>query len=148
MSKRYFVPSNFAKDGYINGNLRIRNIIECMFVFFVIGVPFLKFVPLPIRPKIYVSIIILIPLLVLTFKGVKGLSFTEFLLNLVETMRNRKVYCTPTSKDKIIREKNLIRKKHKEIRMQEKEERAARRKQKKQEGEDRRGKFKKKKSEE
>ncbi|RHV71047.1 MULTISPECIES: hypothetical protein [Clostridia] len=148
MSKRYFVPTNFAKDGYIYGNIRIRNLIECLFVFLVIGVPFIKFVPLPVRPKIYVTVIVLIPLLILTFRGIKGLSFTEFVRNLIETVRNRRVFSTPTNKDKIVREKNLIRKKHKEIRMQEKEARAARRNQKKQEGEEQRGKFKKKKSEE
>lgn len=124
--KKYYIPQNFAMDGVVFGFIQIRNLIETIAILILIGIPIIKF-PISIRAKIYMSILVFLPLGILSIVGINGLSLTSFLYDFLTTFRNKKVYTTPTSQDRIRREKSLIQKKHKKIKEIQKQERKQKR---------------------
>ncbi|MCD8109365.1 MAG: hypothetical protein LUE14_04600 [Clostridiales bacterium] len=119
--RRYFIPANFATEGKV-GNFPIRNIIETAFILFIIGVPLVGYVPLPVKAKLCVCIIVLGILGFAGLRGINGLSLFSFLADFLAFSRNRRVYGKPDNADRIGRGKRLVKKKNRMIRLQKKQE--------------------------
>lgn len=131
-NKPYIIPYNFAQEGYVYGKIKWINLVEAGVILIVVGTIIFKFVPLGAKGKMYIALIILIPLGVLAIKGVNELCLTSFLQDLIETKRDKGIYTQPESTDKIRREKILLKKKHKRMKQEKRAERKRIRKDKKQ----------------
>ena len=61
----YIIPPNFVRDGTLfSGRAEARNVVEAAFLALV-GIRFLVFLNLGIKGKIYVGIILILPLVIL-----------------------------------------------------------------------------------
>ena len=61
----YIIPPNFVKEGTLfSGRAEARNVVEAAFLA-LIGIRFLVFLNLGIKGKIYVGIILILPLVIL-----------------------------------------------------------------------------------
>ena len=68
----YIIPPNFVRDGTLfSGRAEARNVVEAAFLALV-GIRFLVFLNLGIKGKIYVGIILILPLVILAVIGVPG----------------------------------------------------------------------------
>ena len=123
MRKRYFIPINFIPEGYAFASIRWTNLIQAIVIIIAILVPVFLLLPFGIQGKIYISIILVIPSGFITLMGVNGLSITSYLSDVWETKKYGRIYSKPTNADRISRQKNLERKRHKQIRENEKEQR-------------------------
>ena len=120
MKPRFLIPTNFAQEGKIYGQINLRNAVEA-FVTLVLAILFIKYIPLDTKPTIYISILIFLPLFILCIIGINGFSLTEFIIVFMKYKKNRTVLKKPSSKDKIMREKLLIEKREKQRKAKEKE---------------------------
>ena len=120
MKPRFLIPTNFAQEGKIYGQVNLRNAVEA-FVVLVLAILFMKYVPLDTKPTIYVTVLVFLPLFILTIIGINGFSLTEFIIVFMKFKKSRTVLKKPTSKDKIMREKLLIEKREKQKKAREKE---------------------------
>lgn len=118
---RYFIPQNFATEGVVFGSIRLRNLIEGVCILLAIGYPIFFKTHFSVTAKIEIGILIMAPLEVLAIKGINGLSLTSFLFDFFETIKNKKIYCEPTNKDRIRRGKNLMLKRFKQTQQTKKE---------------------------
>lgn len=125
--KKYLVPMNFALEGKIAGIINLRNLIETIIILIAIGVPLIGYIPLPVKAKLYVCILVMIPVTLLSLRGINGLSLFSYLADVLMEQRYRKVYGQPKSSDQIMRERRLIMKKTEKLRKQQKTERKKRR---------------------
>ena len=123
MNNNYFIPQNFAQEGYVLGIFKIRNLIETVVLCILIGYPLMRFLPLGLTGHITVFIFTEIPLVVFGIRGVDGLSLTQFLFAVIKFMMNKRVLKAPTSKDRIERQKRLMEKRKKKLKEQQKAER-------------------------
>ena len=82
----YIIPPNFVRDGTLfSGRAEARNVVEAAFLALV-GIRFLVFLNLGIKGKIYVGIILILPLVILAVIGVQGESLSSFLIHTVGTL--------------------------------------------------------------
>ena len=82
----YIIPPNFVRDGTLfSGRAEARNVVEAAFLALV-GIRFLVFLNLGIKGKIYVGIILILPLVILAVIGVQGESLSSFLIQLFSYM--------------------------------------------------------------
>lgn len=123
MQKKYMIPKNFAVEGMVFGAIYIRNLFETAVFAVLLGVPLFRFTGIPFKAKVYISALLILPVCMVSLIGIHGLSITSFLYDFFLTMREKKAYETPSSKDRIARERNLIRKKHKKMEQMRKIER-------------------------
>ena len=66
----YIIPPNFVRDGTLfSGRAEARNVVEAAFLALV-GIRFLVFLNLGIKGKIYVGIILILPLVILAVNAV------------------------------------------------------------------------------
>lgn len=121
MRKRYFVPMNFIAEGYAFANVRWTNLIQAVCAIIVIAVLVFGLLPFGIKGKLYIGIVLIVPTALITLKGVNDLSITAYLADVLETRRFGKVYGKPNNADRISRQRNLERKRHKQLKEMEKE---------------------------
>lgn len=105
----YIIPRNFAIEGKVFGFDK-RNMLEAAVVLVALVVPVLVFVP-TVNYKIYGCIICLAPALA-TLMGVNGLSITSYLADVIHYKACSMVYATPTKEAILIRERQIIKEKH------------------------------------
>lgn len=106
---------NFISEGYAFANIRWINLIQAICVIVVLSLFVFGLLPLGITGKIYVGIpLIGIPTLI-TLRGVNDLSITSYLADVLETRRYGRVYGKPNNADRISRQRNLERKRHKQL---------------------------------
>ena len=93
----YIIPPNFVRDGTLfSGRAEARNVVEAAFLALV-GIRFLVFLNLGIKGKIYVGIILILPLVILAVIGVQGESLSSFLIQLFSYILKRRVLTEPSS---------------------------------------------------
>lgn len=125
MRKRYFVPINFASQGFAFANVRWINLIETVIIVVALAIPIFGFLPLGVKGRIYLGVLVIIPAAIVTLRGVNDLSITSYVADVLETKKNQKIYGKPNNADRISRQRNLERKRHKQLKMREKEHRKA-----------------------
>lgn len=118
--KQYFIPQNFAQEGMIYGKVKLRNAIEA-FVVLVAAILFVKYVPLDLKPTIYITILVFLPIFIFCIIGINGFSLVEFIALFFKFKQSRAILKKPSAKDKIMREKMLIEKRQKQKKAIEKE---------------------------
>ncbi|SDB27507.1 hypothetical protein [Eubacterium oxidoreducens] len=121
--KNCIIPSNFAQEGTIGGFLKVRNVIESGVIGIFMAILIFKVLPLPAQGKIYMGILILLPLVVLALIGINGLSLSSFIIDVISSKQAGRVFKAPTPKDRIYREQVLQRKKYQKIKQFKKNER-------------------------
>ena len=124
----YIIPANFALDGKWMGFEKM-NILEAAAVLVIFLVPVLLFLP-TFTAKIYGVIFCALPTLAAAV-GVNGLSVTSFLADMIHYRACNTVYATPTKELILIRERQIIKEKHRILEERAKETRRSEREQEK-----------------
>lgn len=103
----YIIPPNFVRDGTLfSGRAEARNVVEAAFLALV-GIRFLVFLNLGIKGKIYVGIILILPLVILAVIGVQGESLSSFLIQLFSYMVKRRVLTAPSGQYRLKRNRRI-----------------------------------------
>ena len=87
----YFIPPNFLTSGRIfGGAIRIRNAIEAAVLVLVTGLPIIK-LPLSLTMRIILLCLLPLPLGIFGIIGIEGDALSEFVLNWVRWLKNRRI---------------------------------------------------------
>ena len=78
-NETYYIPTNFTDAGRVMGLFEIRNLIEAVLLTIPILYLCLAFVPLPLTPKIIVTLTVLVPVGGFGLIGVSDDSLTRWL---------------------------------------------------------------------
>lgn len=116
----YIIPPNFVRDGTLfSGRAEARNVVEAAFLALV-GIRFLVFLNLGIKGKIYVGIILILPLVILAVIGVQGESLSSFLIQLFSYMVKRRVLTAPSGQYRLKRNRRIRKQQKKRCRREHK----------------------------
>ena len=116
----YIIPPNFVRDGTLfSGRAEARNVVEAAFLALV-GIRFLVFLNLGIKGKIYVGIILILPLVILAVIGVQGESLSSFLIQLFSYLVKRRVLTEPSSQYRLKRNRRIRKQQKKRCRRERK----------------------------
>ena len=116
----YIIPPNFVKEGTLfSGRAEARNVVEAAFLALV-GIRFLVFLNLGIKGKIYVGIILILPLVILAVIGVQGESLSSFLIQLFSYLVKRRVLTEPSSQYRLKRNRRIRKQQKKRCRRERK----------------------------
>ncbi len=89
----YVIPPNFVEDGKIFGGMfKLRNAIEAGILGGGCAVMVFK-LPISLTAKIVILCVTALPLAIFGVIGIEGESFTEFLINVVRFIKNRRKLC-------------------------------------------------------
>lgn len=118
----YIIPPNFVKEGTLfSGRAEARNVVEAAFLA-LIGIRFLVFLNLGIKGKIYVGIILILPLVILAVIGVQGESLSSFLIQLFSYIVKRRVLTEPNGQYRLKRNRRIRKQQKKRCRRERKRE--------------------------
>ena len=115
----YHIPANFAQEGVVLGTFKTRNFIEAA-VLAIGAVVINYYLPIGIKGHVYVAIFTVVPLALVGLLGIKGMSLTQFVGVFVRYMRSRDVYKEPNAREKIARQKRLMKEQAKEAQKKKK----------------------------
>lgn len=118
----YTIPPNFAKEGTIlSGRVEARNAVEAAaLVLFLLQV--LMMLDLGVKGKIYVGIIVILPVAIFSVIGVQGESLTSFIFQFFRFLARRRVLTVPNGQYRLKRNRRIRKQKKKQYRRQKKEE--------------------------
>lgn len=102
----YFIPPNFLTSGRLfGGAVRIRNAIEAAILVLATGTPIIQ-LPFSLTTRIILLCLIPLPLGIFGVIGIEGDALTEFLLNWIRWLKNRRVlYRSDTEQQKSVHQK-------------------------------------------
>lgn len=87
----YFIPPNFLTSGRLfGGAVRIRNAIEAAILVLATGIPIIQ-LPISLTTRIILLCLLPLPLGIFGVIGIEGDALTEFLLNWIRWLMNRRV---------------------------------------------------------
>ena len=99
----YTIPPNFAEEGTLfSGRIKTRNAVETAI---------LLSLDLSVKAKMYLGMIVLVPVVILAVLGVQGESLFAFIASFFQFLRRRRVLLPPDERYRLI----LNRKKEKAI---------------------------------
>jgi len=91
----YTIPYNFAEKGtLLSGRIKIRNAVETGVLLFIL-VPILLSLDTTIRVKMYLAMIVLVPVVILSVIGVQGESLFAFIGSFFRYVRRRRYLGPP-----------------------------------------------------
>ena len=94
----YIIPPNFAKEGTLfSGRIEGRNAFEAA-VLFIVLFRILFFIDVSIKLRIYIGIIVILPLTILAVVGVNGESLLSFIIQFIRFVTRRRVVTLPLHK--------------------------------------------------
>lgn len=94
----YTIPPNFAEEGtMLSGRIKTRNAVETAILLTVL-VPALHSLSLPVKAKLYIGIIVIIPLTIFAAIGVQGESLSAFVGSFLRFVQRRRVLTVPDGK--------------------------------------------------
>ena len=98
----YTIPPNFAEEGTLfSGRIRTRNAIETGILLAVL-LPLLASLELPVKAKLYIGMIVLVPVVVLAVLGVQGESLFAFIAGFLMFVRRRRYLALPDEKYRLL----------------------------------------------
>ena len=107
----YTIPPNFAEEGTLfSGRIKTRNAVETAILLSVL-LPILLSLDLSVKAKMYLGMIVLVPVVILAVLGVQGESLFAFIASFFQFLRRRRVLLPPDERYRLI----LNRKKEKAI---------------------------------
>lgn len=119
----YTIPPNFAKEGTIlSGRVEARNAVEAVLLVFSIF-QILLLLELSIKEKIYVGIIVILPVAIFAVIGVQGESLTSFIFQLFCFVVKRRVLTVPNGQYRLKRNRRILRHQKKQYRKEHKKKR-------------------------
>lgn len=87
----YYIPPNFLTSGRLfGGMIRVRNAIEACVLVLLTGLPIIR-LPLSLTARIILLCLIPLPLGIFAVIGFDGDSLTEFALNWIKWLFNRRI---------------------------------------------------------
>ena len=90
-SNIYAIPANYTDSGKIMGGmLEVRNAVETGFLVALVGYPELMLIPMPIKIRIVVMTLTLLPLGVLSMMGIDGDSLFQYASHMIRYVANRR----------------------------------------------------------
>lgn len=90
-SNIYAIPANYTDSGKIMGGmLEVRNAVETGFLMVLLGYPELILISMPIKIRIVVMTLTLLPLGVLSMMGIDGDSLFQYLCHMIKYVVNRR----------------------------------------------------------
>lgn len=115
----YVIPLNFALEGKAIRGIPLRNILEAVIIFVFFLIPDILLLP-SLSAKIYGGVACAIPA-VFAVIGINGLSLTSFFSDILRYRGCSTVYAKPTPESILVRERQIIREKHKILQEKEKQ---------------------------
>lgn len=108
----YTIPPNFAEEGTLfSGRIKTRNAVETAILLSVL-LPILLSLELSVKAKMYLGMIVLVPVVILAVLGVQGESLFAFIASFFQFLRRRRVLLPPDERYRL----TLNRKKEKAMR--------------------------------
>ena len=105
----YTIPPNFAEEGtLLSGRIKTRNAVETGVLLFIL-VPILLSLDTTIRVKMYLAMIVLVPVVILSVIGVQGESLFAFIGSFFQYVRRRRYLTVPDERYRM--EQNRMKKK-------------------------------------
>lgn len=103
----YTIPPNFAKEGTIfSGRIEARNAVEAVIlVFFLFQI--LLSLDLGVRGKIYIGVIVILPVAIFAVLGVQGESLTSFIFQFFRYLGKRRILEAPDAGYRLKRNRRL-----------------------------------------
>lgn len=90
-SNIYAIPANYTNSGKIMGGmLEVRNAVETGFLVALVGYPELMLIPMPMKIRIVVMTLTLLPLGVLSMMGIDGDSLFQYASHIIRYAANRR----------------------------------------------------------
>ncbi len=90
-SNVYVIPANYTDSGKIMGGmLAVRNAVETGFLVALVGYPEVMLIPMPIKIRIVVMTLTLLPLGVLSMMGIDGDSLFQYASHMIRYAANRR----------------------------------------------------------
>ncbi len=90
-SNIYAIPANYTDSGKIMGGmLEVRNAVETGFLVALVGYPELMLIPMPIKIRIVVMTLTLLPLGVLSMMGIDGDSLFQYVSHMIRYAAGRR----------------------------------------------------------
>ena len=90
-SNIYVIPANYTDSGKIMGGmLEVRNAVETGFLVALVGYPELMLIPMPIKIRIVVMTLTLLPLGVLSMMGIDGDSLFQYGSHMIRYAVNKR----------------------------------------------------------
>ena len=103
----YTIPPTFAEEGtLLSGRIKTRNAVETGVILLIL-VPVLLSLNTTVRVKMYIGMIVLVPVMILSVIGVQGESLTSFLFQFVRYLNRRRVLTVPDGKYRLKRNRRL-----------------------------------------
>ena len=108
----YTIPPNFAEEGTLfSGRIKTRNAVETAILLSVL-LPILLSLELSVKAKMYLGMIVLVPMVILAVLGVQGESLFAFVASFFRFLGRRRVLLPPDERYRL----TLNRKKEKAMR--------------------------------
>lgn len=99
----YTLPPNFAEEGtLLSGRVKTRNAIEAAALLLVLT-PILLTLEIPAKAKLYLAMVILVPLVILGIIGVQGESLFAFVGSFFRYLRKRRYLAEPDERYRLER---------------------------------------------
>lgn len=90
-SNIYAIPANYTDSGKIMGGmLEVRNTVETGFLVALVGYPELMVIPMPIKIRIVVMTLTLLPLGVVSMMGIDGDSLFQYISHMLRYVAGRR----------------------------------------------------------
>ena len=116
----YIIPPNFAKEGTLfSGRIEGRNAFEAA-VLFIILFRILLFLDVSIKIRIYIGIIVILPLTILAVVGVNGESLLSFIIQFIRFVTRRRVVTVPDGQYRLKRNRRIRRQQKKQQKQERK----------------------------
>ena len=119
----YIIPPNFAKEGTLfSGRIEGRNAFEAA-VLFIVLFRILFFIDVSIKLRIYIGIIVILPLTILAVVGVNGESLLSFIIQFIRFVTRRRVVTVPDGQYRLKRNRRIRRQQKKQQKQERKKKR-------------------------
>ena len=116
----YIIPPNIAKEGTLfSGRIEGRNAFEAA-VLFIVLFRILFFIDVSIKLRIYIGIIVILPLTILAVVGVNGESLLSFIIQFIRFVTRRRVVTVPDGQYRLKRNRRIRRQQKKQQKQERK----------------------------
>ena len=97
------IPANFAEEGtMLGGRVKSRNLLETVLLFILLIQPILA-LQLEERMKIYLAVLLVLPVCILSIIGIQGESLSSFFMAALYFFRTRKICGRPDEAERMER---------------------------------------------
>lgn len=103
----YTIPPNFAKEGTIfSGRIEARNAVEAAILVFLL-LQVLLSLDIGVRGKIYVGVIVILPIAIFSVLGVQGERLTSFIFQFFRYLGKRRILTSPDARYRLKRNRRM-----------------------------------------